>query len=100
MWLGRLPVLEPRLDFRIAELDVEPALRDIESDRVAVAKRRDRSTDESFRRDMTRHQSMRRARKAPIGHQRYRFTKSLSHHPRRHAAHFRHPAPSAPTPPP
>src|ERR1700682_2724907 len=91
MWLRRLPVLEPPLDFRIGKLDVEPALGDIECDRVAVAKRCDRSADERFGRDMARHQPVRRARKTSVRHQRHRIAKSFSHQRRSDAEHLRHP---------
>src|ERR1019366_2965557 len=59
MRLRRFPILQPRLDFRIGEIDVESPLGDVERDYVAVAYRRDRS----------RHQAVRRARETPVGQQ-------------------------------
>src|SRR5262249_18157828 len=67
--LRSLDALEPLLDLDGRKLDVEPALLDVDHDRVATTERGDRSALGRFRRDVADHEAVGRAGESPIGHQ-------------------------------
>ena len=50
-----------RVDLVLGQVELEPAAVDVELDRVAVAHRRDRAAVRRLRRDVARHQPVRRA---------------------------------------
>src|SRR6058998_2082314 len=57
------PLPEPCLHFLFGNFNIQTPRFDIENDRIAVAHRGNRPAMGSFRRDMSRHQPMSRARK-------------------------------------
>src|SRR5262245_19243949 len=67
-WCGSLPSVQARLQLRVAQLDIELSVRDVEHDRVALANRGDRPAGGGFRRHVSRHQATRRAREPSVGH--------------------------------
>src|SRR5262249_6017155 len=68
--LAGLPRLGAPLEFTLAELDLERALRRVHRDDIAVAHKRDRAADGGFRTHMTDTETAGRSRESPIGDER------------------------------
>src|SRR5436190_1715352 len=75
--LPRLPRLGPRVEFSLAELDLESALDGIECDDVAVAQKRDRAAHGGFGTDVADAEAAGRSGEAPIGDERDLATHAL-----------------------
>ena len=80
---GGDPLGEPRGELLGRDVEVEPAARDVEHDRVAVADGRDRAAAGRLRRDVADHQPVRGAREAAVGDQRDLVAEALRRRARR-----------------
>ena len=62
-----LQILQPLFDFFVADLDIEPAIGNIEVNNVAFPHSRNRSADKSFRSNVAGGEAARRTGEAAIG---------------------------------
>src|ERR1700730_14488620 len=88
---GWFPIFKSYFKFCFSQVHINAAVRNVESDDVALAQRRDRSSNEGLRRDMTRHQAARTAGEAAVSQQRNFFTDALAHNRGGDTEHLRHP---------
>ncbi len=87
---GRRPRGEPLLQLLGGEIEVEPPVRDVEHDRVAVADGRDRPAAGGLGRDMADHQAVGGAREAAVGDQRHLVSEPLADERRGDVQHLAH----------
>src|SRR5436309_10242883 len=92
--LRALEALQALLDLGGRELDVEPALLDVDDDRVAVAQRRDRAALGGLGRDVADHEAVGRPGEAPVGHQRDGVAQARALQGARHVQHLAHARPA------
>src|SRR5262245_21689609 len=88
---ARLPCLGARLEFSLAELDVEGALDGVDGDDVAIAHMRDRPADRGLRTHMTNAEAAGRSREAPVGQERDLAAHALTVKGRGGCEHLSHP---------